>query len=153
MADLDFLIKTLCLNPKPERVKNKLFLIQPDFFDANDIVQVKYEMLRSCEVDGNDVSATSIEFGFSRTTYYKVQQAFLKGGFPALMGKPRGRPEPIKVTKEVLGFLIAEKAKEPSVTAREMMDALMARYNVRLSERMIQHIWQHYSIVKKNSSK
>ena len=41
----DALRRQGCLNPRPERVADPR-LQQSDFFDANDLVQIKYEMLR-----------------------------------------------------------------------------------------------------------
>jgi hypothetical protein len=150
MADPDFLRRTRCFHTTPERVQDERFRQQRDFFDPKDIVQVKYELLRRCEVEGQDVASTCLDFGFSRTTYYKVRQAFLGGGLPALMGQPRGRLKPIKVTAAVRGYLIAEKAKNPKLSAREMVAALKERYDVQLSERMIQYVWQRYGVFKKN---
>lgn len=150
MADSDFLRRARCLHRTPERVKDEQFTQQTDFFDPKDIVQVKYELLRRCEVNGRDVAATCLNFGFSRTTYYKVQQAFFSGGIPALMGKPRGRLKPIKVTDVVRGHLIAEKARNPKLSAREMVAILKERYHVQLTERMIQYVWQRYGVIKKN---
>jgi hypothetical protein len=149
MADPELLRRTLCLNRSPESVKDESFIGRSDFFDNRDIVQVKYELLRRCEVDGKDVASTCIDFGFSRTTYYKVQQAFLKGGLPSLMGRPRGRPNPTKVSDIVLGFAIAEKAKNPKLTAKDMVASISARYHIRLSVRMVQYIWQRYNLSKK----
>jgi hypothetical protein len=150
MADPDFLRRTRCLHRTPERVQDERFTQHTDFFDPKDIVQVKYELLRSCEVEGRDVASSCIDFGFSRTTYYKVQQAFLDGGLAALMGQPRGRLKPIKVTDVVRGYLIAEKAKNSKLSAREMIATLKERYHVQLSERMIQYVWQRYGVFKKN---
>jgi hypothetical protein len=149
MADPDLLRRARCLHLTPERVQDERFIEQADFFDPKDIVQVKYELLRRCEVEGHDVAPTCLDFGFSRTTYYKVQQAFLDGGLPALMGQPRGRLKPIKVTDVVRGYVIAEKAKDPKLSARNMVAALKERYNVQLSERMIQYVWQRYGMFKK----
>lgn len=150
MADPDLLKRARCLNQKPERVQDQYFLQQPEFFDAKDIVQVKYELLRRCEVEGKEVASSCHDFGFSRTTYYKVQQAFYTGGLPQLMGKPRGRQNPIKLTETVQGFLIAEKARNKKLTAKEMARMLKERYQIELTERMIQYVWQHYGMVKKN---
>ena len=149
MADPDLLRRARCLHRTPERVQDERFRQQPDFFDPKDIVQVKYELLRRCKVEGRNVASICLDFGFSRTTYYKVQQAFLGGGLPALMGQPRGRLKPIKVTDVVRGDLIAEKAKNPKLSAREMVLALEERYHVQLSERMIQYVWQRYGMLKK----
>ena len=95
MADPDFLLRTRCLHRTPERVQDDRFTQQTVFFDPKDIVQVKYELLRSCQVERRDVASACLDFGFSRTTYYKVQQAFLGGGLAvgaglALLGEPIG---------------------------------------------------------------
>lgn len=150
MADLELLKRTRCLNPQPEQVQDEYFLKQPDFFDPHDIVQVKYELLRRCEIEGRKIAATCQDFGVSRTTFYKVQQAFYQGGLPHLMGKQRGRQNPIKLNETVRGFLIAEKAKNKKLSARKMVEMLKQRHNVQLTERMIQYVWQHYGMVKKN---
>ena len=150
MADPDLLKRAKCLNLEPERVQDPNFIQQTDFFDPKDIVQVKYEFLRRCEVEKKEVASTCHDFGFSRTTYYNVQRAFYNGGLPQLMGKPRGRQKPIKLTETVLGFLIAEKARNNNLAAKEMAKRLKERHQVDLTERMIQYVWQHYGMVKKN---
>ena len=50
----------------------------------------------------------------------------------------------------VLGYLIAEKAMNPKLSASKMVTDLMNRYNVQISVRMIQHVWQHYGVSKKS---
>ena len=151
MADTVFLKCARCLHQSPEQVRDERFLQEDGFFDPKDIVQVKYELLRTCQVEEVDVTAACARFGFSRTTYYKVYDAFLRGGIPALMGRPRGRPKPIKVNELVLGYLISEKAKNPRLPAAEMVAPLRQRYQVELSERMIQYVWQHYGVKKKST--
>ena len=37
-----------CLNPRPGAVADEAFTAGPEFFDARDLVQVKYEMVRGC---------------------------------------------------------------------------------------------------------
>jgi len=44
-----------CLHPHPEQVTDDHFA-SSEFFDARDLVQVKYEMLRRVHVDGRSVS-------------------------------------------------------------------------------------------------
>ena len=65
MANPDFLRRTRCLHRTPERVQDDRFKQQTDFFDPKDIVQVKYELLRSCEVEGRDVASACLDFGTS----------------------------------------------------------------------------------------
>ena len=44
-----------CLNPHPEQVRDAEFL-SSEFFDARDLVQVKYEMVRRVKADGAPVT-------------------------------------------------------------------------------------------------
>ena len=46
------------LNPRPEAVVDEGFR-GSEFFDARDLVQVKYEMVRRVEADGVSVSAAA----------------------------------------------------------------------------------------------
>ena len=77
MADTNFLQQARCLHLTPEKVHDERFQEESGFFDPKDIVQVKYELLRSCAVEGSDVASACMRFGFSRTTYYKVYEAFI----------------------------------------------------------------------------
>ena len=45
------LAETRTLNPRPEAVRDEQF-VSSEFFDARDLVQVKYEMVRRVRVDG-----------------------------------------------------------------------------------------------------
>ena len=52
------LAATRCLNPHPEQVRDPGFLAS-EFFDARDMVQVKYEMVRKVRADGAPVTAAA----------------------------------------------------------------------------------------------
>src|SRR5215469_13663417 len=62
------LAETRCLNPHPEQVRDPAFLAS-DFFDARDLVQVKYEMVRKVEAEGASVTSAAAAFGYSRPSY------------------------------------------------------------------------------------
>ena len=64
------------LNPHPKDVRSELFTM--DFFDAFDRAQVKYEMLRAHSVDGDSVAEACRQFGFSRESFYQIQQGAIK---------------------------------------------------------------------------
>ena len=84
----DSLRRHSSLNPHPENARDELFRSHP-FFDPRDIVQVKYEMLRSVRRDGRSVSESAARFGLSRPTWYQAQRAYDAGGLAALApGKP-----------------------------------------------------------------
>ena len=76
-----FLDEVGALHRFPDRVRSELFE-RHRFFDPLDMVQVKYEMLRSHSVDGRSVVTVAGEFGFSRETYYAVLAAFRACGVP-----------------------------------------------------------------------
>src|SRR5206468_2984443 len=67
------------LHPRPQAVTDPLFAAHP-FFDARDVVQVKYEMLRRMQADGGTVTQAAAAFGFSRVAFYQAQAAFAAGG-------------------------------------------------------------------------
>src|SRR5260370_16906138 len=85
-----------CLNPHPGQVRDPEFL-SSEFFDARDVVQVKYEMVRKVKADGAPVTAAAAAFGYSRPSYYEAAAALdrsgLEGLVPARPG-PRAAPKP-----------------------------------------------------------
>src|SRR6516165_5897298 len=100
------------LHPHPEQVTDELFLTQ-EFFDARDLVQVKYEMLRRVQSEGQSVSQSAANFGFSRPSFYHAQAAFQQGGLPALMPQKRGPKKAHKLTAEVLALCARHSRKIP----------------------------------------
>lgn len=70
------------LNPHAAAVTDAVFIGHP-FFDARDLVQVKYEMVRRVEAEGRSVTQTAATFGFSRPAFYTAQSALARGGLPA----------------------------------------------------------------------
>lgn len=60
------------------------------FFDAHDLVQVKYEMIRAVEKEHREVLSTATSFGFSRVSFYQIKKEFDENGIVGLMPKKRG---------------------------------------------------------------
>src|ERR1700748_1679482 len=77
------------LNPRPQSVRHPLFQ-DSDFFDRDDIVQVKYEMLRQVHVDNRPISQAADEFGFSRPSFYQANATFEQAGLAGLGPLKRG---------------------------------------------------------------
>ena len=73
------------LNPRPQAVADEAFTAGPEFFDARDLVQVKYEMVRRVQAEGQPVTKTAAAFGFSRPSYYQAAAAVETGGMAALV--------------------------------------------------------------------
>src|SRR5215472_8221467 len=91
-------------HPHPEAVADPLFR-DSAFFDPNDLVQVKYEMLRSVEKDGRAVVEAAEVFGLSRPVYYVARELFNREGLPGLLPRKRGPKGAHKLTEETLAVL------------------------------------------------
>src|SRR5881409_2099561 len=114
------------LNPNPENVRSELFKM--DFFDPWDRAQVKYEMLRAHSVDGDPVAEACRQFGFSRESFYQIQQAFRELGFISFLpGKP-GRKGPVKLKGEVLEFAFERKKENPDMDPAQLAALIKQRY-------------------------
>ena len=125
------------LNPRPERVIDERFA-GSEFLDARDLVQVKYEMVRRVRVDGDTVTRSAQEFGFSRPAFYEAQAALQEGGLPGLVPARPGPRGAHKLTDEVVEFVREQLAADPSLRPRQLVDAIAERFGVRVHPRSIE---------------
>ena len=107
------------LNPHADRVEDPLF-VDSDFFDARDLVQVKYEMLRRVRADGQPITQSAAAFGMSRPTFYQAQAALERGGMAALLPKKPGPRRAHKLDAEVMDFLKQLRSEDPSLRPAEL---------------------------------
>src|SRR5207244_9177747 len=118
------------LNTHPEDVRSELFKM--DFFDPWDRVQVKYEMLRTHSVDGDPVAEACRQFGFSRESFYQIQQAYRELGFISFLpGKP-GRKGPVKLKGEVLEFAFEKQKENPDMDPAQLAALIKQRYGTEI---------------------
>jgi transposase len=103
-AKMDHLKRDGTLHPQPDKVSADL-LGRSDFFDATDLVQMKYEMLRSVDVDKMSITEAARLFGLSRVAYYRARQQYGRSGLAGLLPAKRGPKGPHKLTDEVLAFV------------------------------------------------
>lgn len=125
------------LNPRPDKVSDPLFATA-DFFDARDLVQVKYEMVRRVLVDGQPVSGTASSFGFSRPTFYQAQAALERGGLAGLVSKKRGPRGAHKLNSEVVDFLRRELAEDPSLRSPELARRVLRQFASKVHPRSVE---------------
>lgn len=125
------------LHPHPEQIKDELFLTH-EFFDPRDLVQVKYEMLRRVQSEGQAVSESAARFGFSRPSFYQAQAVFEQGGLPALMPRKRGPKEAHKLTAEVLAFIRQAQQEDSSLRPAGLVSLLKHRYGITIHPRSIE---------------
>lgn len=125
------------LNPRPEAVIDEAFA-GSGFFDARDVVQVKYEMVRRVETDGAPVSATAGAFGFSRQSYYSAAAALADGGLAGLIPAKPGPRGAHKLTGEVLDHLAGLRDADPGLRPAELAAAVAERFGVRVHPRSVE---------------
>jgi transposase len=98
--------QTQSLHPHPEEVRDPLFTSGSPFFDARDLVQVKYELLRRVRVDGYSVSLATTLFALSRPTFYAAQSAWEQAGLGGLLPMKTGPRGAHKLTDEIMRELV-----------------------------------------------
>jgi transposase len=123
------------LNPRAEVVVDEAFRAS-EFFDARDLVQVKYEMVRRVEADEASVSATADAFGFSRQSYYSAARALAEEGLQGLVPSKPGPRGAHKLTDEVLDHL--EALPDPQLRAGELAAAVQVRFGVTVHRRSVE---------------
>lgn len=123
------------LHPNPHLVHDETFR-QSEFFDARDLVQVRYEMLRGHQVDGKTVTAVAVAFGVSRQAFYTTEAAFKRMGISGLLPRRRGPQRAHKCTDEVLDFVEQWRATSP--TEKDVTEAIQKRFGVSINPRSIE---------------
>jgi transposase len=126
--------QTGTLNPRPGRVTDELFA-DSDFFDPNDLLQVKYEMLRRVRRDDFTVQQAAQVFGFSRPSFYQAQEAFTRGGLGALVPQKRGPRRAHKLSPKVVEFVEQTLAGDPRA---DLVAAVQQRFGISVHRRSIE---------------
>ena len=131
------LVEADLVHSSPESVTSALFTAPGEFFLAADKVQVKYEMLRAHAVDGVSATAAAAMHGYSRAAFYLVSAAFERSGMTGLLDERPGRRGPVKITPEILAFLVQAPAGE---SGADLVSQVAARFGVELHRRTVERI-------------
>src|ERR1700730_15887878 len=113
-------------HPHPEAVTDPLFR-DSAVFDPNDLVQVKYEMLRSVQQEERSVVEAAQASGLSRPAFYVTQELFQREGLPGLLRRKRGPQRPPTLNDETLAALAQEIQEAGRMLKGEELSALLAR--------------------------
>ena len=124
-------------NARAEGVSDPLFGTG-DFFDARDLVQVKYEMLRHVREDGMSVAQAAASFGFSRVAFYEIQRAWQGEGVGGLLPRPRGPKHAHKLTDKVMDFMRAAQAEDATLRAPALAVLVRKRFGIEVHPRSIE---------------
>lgn len=125
------------LNLHPQRVRAAWF-DSAGFFDANDLVQVKYEMLRHGRQDGVTKAEAASLFGMSRPTFYMAEAAFARDGICGLLPQPRGPKSAHKLTPEVMTLIEQQQVGGGPIQARALSELVHKKLGISVHPRSIE---------------
>ena len=144
----EFLNQEGLLNRRAERVAHPLFLTL-DFFDALDLPQVKYELLRAARVDNISVVEACKLFGFSREYFYRLEKYFMERGYVSLIGSPMGRRPMIGLNHEIVTFIVHRKMEKPQLSGEALRKEILQQYSIDCSRRTTERIIEKLGLGKK----
>lgn len=124
-------------NPHADKVTDPLFQ-DSEFFDSQDLVQVKYEMLRRVESDRKDIRSASSRFGVSRPTFYHAQSRFKERGLAGLIPDKPGPRHAHKLRDEVLDFVGGQQEAEPELSMADAARRVKKRFGLKVHPRSIE---------------
>ena len=125
------------LNPQPQRVRAPWFEAS-GFFDAKDLVQVKYEMLRHARQDGVTKAEAAELFGVSRPTFYQAEAAFDQAGLAGLLPQQRGPKSAHKLTPQVMSLIEEHYRAGDPIPARALAQLVQERLGITVHPRSIE---------------
>ena len=125
------------LNPRPETVSDPLFQ-EEAFFDARDMLQVKYEMLRRVQKDGWPVARSAETFGLSRPSFYKASTIFEQEGLVGFVPKKRGPKTSHKMSSEIMTFVSGVIDEDPEITPILLVQRIEKRFNLSVHPRTVE---------------
>lgn len=129
------------LHARPEDVTDELFRTH-EFFDPHDLVQVKYEMLRRVQQEGQAVAHVAKVFGFSRPSFYQALEVFQQQGVAGLIPRRRGPTKAHKLTDEVLEYIEQQQALEEALRAPELGQRVLQKFGLSVHPRSIERALQ-----------
>ena len=126
------------LHRRPDKVTDMAFVSGDPFFDARDLVQIKYEMLRRVHQERQSVTQAAAAFGFSRPAFYQAQASFEEKGLPGLLPESPGPRRAHKLKGEVMDFIEQALAQDTSLPAGTLAEMVWGRFRLMVHPRSIE---------------
>jgi transposase len=124
------------LNQRSNKVKEPMFQ-SSSFFDPDDLVQVKYEMVRQVIQDGKSISESSKAFGMSRPTLYQAKAALEREGVLGLAPRKTGPKNRHKLTAEVMTFIEEQVGLDSAIDLAKLAERVEKKFTITVSQRSI----------------
>jgi transposase len=129
------------VNPGAESVQDKRFR-DSDFFDPLDLVQVRYEMLRSATTGEQTATDAATTFGISRAAYYQIHAAFDREGIVGLIPRKRGPRGAHKLTAEVIDFVQGQLHNNPRLGSADLARLVRQQFQLKVHPRSVERALQ-----------
>lgn len=124
-------------NPAAAEVRDERFE-DDGFFDPADLVQVRYEMLRSVRMGDRSATGAASAFGVSRATYYQTLVAFGKEGIAGLIPEKRGPRGPHKLTDDVVEYVAGQLEQQPDLDSQAVARLVVDQFGVVVHPRSVE---------------
>lgn len=124
-------------NPRHARVRHPLFQ-DSEFFDPQDLLQLKYESLRAVKQDDYSMAKAAADFGLSRPTLYQAQAHFQANGLEGLMPAKPGPRQAHKLTPQVLEYLRELSTGQPELSASQLAGQVRQRFKIKVHPRTVE---------------
>lgn len=138
------------LNAHPEKIQDEFFEDYSEFFDAYDLLQVRYEMLRAHLVDGEHITKICKRYGISRQTLYTALERFEEHGCAGLLPRKSGPQAARKLTPEVVAIIEKQLAKNSEISGAQLTEEVAQQCGVEIHKRTIEKFVKEFRL-KKNS--
>ncbi len=136
------------INKSPEKVTNRLFLSN-DFFDPLDNVQVKYEMLRSNQVEKHKVTHVCNQYCYSREAFYVILRKFKSKGIAGLVEGVRKKKNTIMLNESIINTIIQVKFHDPDISGAKLAEKINVKFRTDYKKRAIEKAVKALGLTKK----
>jgi transposase len=137
MSKQDILSENGTYNKNYSKVTEQRF-IDDDFYDPQDLAQVKYEMLRTVRESEKSVEDVTKRFGFSRSGFYKIRNSFEKAGISSFVSNKTGPQNARKLTKEYQQFIDSYLMKNHDASSASIAAVIRSEKELVISKRTIE---------------
>lgn len=137
MGKTEVLKENGTFNPRHDKVTAACFK-SGIFFDTKDLIQVKYELLRSIASGECSITQASEQFGLSRESIYKNKAAYETGGLQALLPKKTGPKGAHKLTAEGQAFIDSYVAEHSAASASEVNKKMREQTGISVHNRTVE---------------
>ena len=77
-------------------------------------------------------------FGFSRVSFYKIQEEFRNDGVEGLLPRKRGPQGAHKLTEKVMDLINEQIRQNPGITKNQLVRAIETTFGVKVHKRSIE---------------